>query len=166
MPINFFDNKCKSSSHKIEFGLCDDPPPADNPAYIDENDNSKWLGVVKNYGNKVIEFIAIDACIDIRRLDGKLDSRCDGLLVYDQNLIFVELKSREGGQWFKKGRLQLTNTIQSFKLNYDMTEYNEIYGNVCNNLRPQSHSGHASNIQQFFDETGFILKGESIIEIK
>lgn len=165
MPIDFFENKCKSTSNKIEFGLCDDPPPAENPAYIDESDASKWIGIVKNNTNKEIEFIAIDACIDIRRPDGKLESRCDGLLSFDNNLIFVELKSREGGQWLKKGREQLTITIDIFKSHYDITKYDDVYGNVCNGLRPQSHSGHAANIQQFYDETGLVLKGDRTIEI-
>lgn len=165
MPINFFENTCKTTSTKIEFGLCDDPPPAENPAYIDENDTSKWIGIVKNNSNKEIDFIAIDACIDIRKPNGKLESRCDGLLSFDNNLIFVELKSREGGKWLKKGREQLTITINNFKSNYDITKYDDVYGNVCNGLRPQSHSGHAVNIQQFFDETGLVLKGDRIIEI-
>lgn len=165
MPIDFFPNRCKSLSSQVEFGLCDDPPPATNPAYIDENDDSKWIGIVKNVEEKNVEFIAIDACIDIRKPDGRLESRCDGLLAFDNDLIFVELKSREGGQWLKTGREQLTITINNFKSNNDISKYNNVYGNVCNSLRPQSHSGHAANIQQFFDETGLILKADRTIEI-
>lgn len=165
MRIDFFENKCKSISNKIEFGLCDDPPPAENPAYIDENDVLKWIGIVNNINNKEVEFIAIDSCIDIRRPDGKLQKRCDGLLSFDNKLIFVELKSREGGKWLKDGREQLTATVNSFKLNYDITKYDDVYGAVCNGLRPQSHSGHAANIQQFYDETGLVLKGDRTIEI-
>ena len=165
MPIDFFINSCKTHSNKIEFGLCDDPPPASNPAYIDEDDNSKWIGVVKNNNNKEVEFIAIDACIDIRKPDGNLESRCDGLLSFENNLIFVELKFREGGQWLKKGRKQLTITVNNFKMNYNILDYNNVHGNVCNSLRPLSHSGHAANIQQFFDETNLVLKSDNIIEI-
>ncbi|WP_165929309.1 hypothetical protein [Flavobacterium hiemivividum] len=29
---------------------------------------------------------------------------------------------------------------------------------ICNSLRPQSHSGHATNIQQFYDETRIGIK--------
>jgi hypothetical protein len=165
MSINFFENKCKTTSNKAEFGLCDDPSPAEKPAYIDENDSSKWIGIVKNNTNKKINFIAIDACIDIRRPDGNLQSRCDGLLSFDNNLIFVELKSREGGSWIKKGREQLTITVNTFKANHNISDYDDVYGNVCNSLRPQSHIGHAANIQQFYDETGLILKGDNMIEI-
>ncbi|OXG05340.1 hypothetical protein BC749_11621 [Flavobacterium araucananum] len=165
MPIDFFDNKCKSSSNKTEFGLCDDPPPPTRPAYIDETDDSKWIGVVKNKDNKEVDFIAIDACIEIKRADGKDSRRCDGVLSFDKSLIFVELKSREGGQWLKSGREQLTITIEKFKLEYNINQYDDVYGNVCNSLRPQSHFGHATNIQQFYDETGLVLKTDRTIEI-
>ena len=165
MTIDFFVNNCKTNSSKIEFGLCDDPPPVSNPAYIDEDDDSKWIGIVKNKNNKEVEFIAVDACIDIRKPDGNLESRCDGLLSFDNDLIFVELKFREGGKWLKKGREQLTITVNNFKANYNILDYDNVYGNVCNSLRPLSHSGHAANIQQFYDETNLVLKSDNIIEI-
>lgn len=165
MSVDFFANRCKSSSSNREFGLCDDTPPPTIPAYIDETDKSKWIGIVNNYNSKRVEFIAIDACIDIKKPDGNTESRCDGLLVYDNNLIFVELKSREGGPWLKKGREQLTITVKNFKDNHDITQYTNVSGNVCNSLRPQSHSGHATNIQKFFDDTGFVLRGDNIINI-
>lgn len=165
MPIDFFINSCKTNSNKIEFGLCDDPPPESNPAYIDENDKSKWIGIVKNKDNKEVKFIAIDACIDIRKPDGNLESRCDGLLSFENDLIFVELKFREGGKWLKKGREQLTITVNNFKANYNILDYDNVHGNVCNSLRPLSHSGHAANIQQFYDETNLVLKSDNVIEI-
>jgi hypothetical protein len=165
MSIDFFEGKCKSSSDKIEFGLCDDSPPSAEPAYIDEDDNNKWIGIVKNPSEKNIKFIAIDACIDIRKPDGGLESRCDGLLSFDNDLIFVELKSRESGGWLKKGREQLTITVNNFKENYNITDYNSVYANVCNSLRPISNVGYANQIQQFYDDTGLVLKGDQIIEI-
>jgi hypothetical protein len=166
MPVNFFiHSSCESSSTQIEFGLCDDVPPPTLPAYIDETNKQKWIGIVKNKSAKNVKFLAIDACIDIRKADGKLQSRCDGLLIYDKNLVFVELKEREGGSWLKKGREQLTITINTFKANHDITEYDNVYGNVCNSLRPISHVGHASNIQKFYDDTGLILKADREIEI-
>ena len=62
MPIDFFINNCKSSSNLAEFGLCDNPPPTDNPkAHIDEVDDTKWIGIVRNKDNKEVDFIAIDA---------------------------------------------------------------------------------------------------------
>lgn len=165
MAIDFFQPNCTSSSNALEFGLCDDPPPSNSPAYIDEIDLSKWIGIVRNSKNKEVTFTAIDACIDIRRENGFLEKRCDGLLSYENILIFVELKCREGGQWVKKGREQLTVTIRRFQQNYNTNDYDEISCNICNSLRPISNTGHAANIQQFFDDTGFTLKTDRVIII-
>lgn len=164
MPIDYFSN-CKTTSSKQNFGICDDQPPASNPAYIDEIDKSKWIAKVKNKGNKKVNFNAIDNCIDIRRDDSTMDSRCDGLLSFENNLIFIELKEREGGQWFKKGREQITATISRFKQEHDITKFSSVKGFVSNSLRPLAHSGQFTNIQKFKDDTGFKLEGKTDIEI-
>jgi len=46
MPIDFFKPSCKTNSNSIKFGLCDDPPPDANPAFIDEMDQSKWIAML------------------------------------------------------------------------------------------------------------------------
>lgn len=164
MPIDYFSD-CKTESIKKEFGLCDDQPPAQNPAYIDQEHSHKWIGIVKNPLEKNICFNAIDNCIDIRRSDNTMDSRCDGVLSFQKNLIFVELKERKGGQWLKEGREQLTATIKRFKQECNITQFKSVKGYVCNNLRPLAHAGQAINIQQFKDDTGFILEGKQVIDI-
>lgn len=163
MPIDFFPERCKTASNDLEFGLCDDTP--NSPAYIDESDRSKWIGIVKNPGEKKAEFYAIDNCVEIKRPNGEDESRCDGVLKESTNLIFVELKERGSSGWFKKGREQLTITIDIFKNNHEITNFSSIRAFVCNKLKPSSNSGRAANIQQFFDETGFILKDKQEITI-
>lgn len=164
MPIDYFSN-CKTESKKDKFGLCDDQPPLKNPAYIDEIDPGKWIGIVNNLAEENIFFNAIDNCIDIRRSDNSMDSRCDGVISYQKNLIFVELKEREGGQWLKKGREQLTATITRFKQECNISQFTSVKGYVCNNLRPQAHFGQATNIQKFKDDTGFLLFGKQEIDL-
>ncbi len=163
MPINFFQNCCKTESNKIEFGLCDDI--VNSPAYIDEIDKSKWIGIVKNPDEKDVDFFAIDNCVVIIRADGTDESKCEGVLKEGSNLIFVELKERGSSGWFKKGREQITVIIQIFKQNYNISDYNSVRAFVCNNLKPNSHSGRAANIQRFYDDTGFILKDQQEITI-
>lgn len=163
MSINFFQNCCKTETNKTEFGLCDDI--ANSPAYIDENDKPKWIGIVNNPNGKDVEFFAIDNCVVIKRNDGTDESKCEGVLKENSNLIFIELKEREGGKWFKKGREQLTITINIFKQNYNISNYKSVRAFVCNSLKPISHSGRATNIQQFYDDTGFILKDQQEINI-
>lgn len=165
MLINFFQDCCKTESNKLEFGLCDD---IDNPhAYIDEFDNKRWIGIVENPDGKKIEFFAIDNCIEIKKPNGTDQSTCDGVLKENSNLIFIELKERKTGKsrWFKKGREQLTSTIEVFKQNNDISNYTSVKAFICNKLRPLSHSGKAANIQKFYDDTGFILKDQQKITI-
>jgi len=73
--------------------------------------------------------------------DGNMESRCDGILSYLNNLIFVELKERKKGQWFKKGREQLTVTIKRFKSECDLNTYDRVEAYVCNSLKPLSNMG-------------------------
>ncbi|MBF0379113.1 MAG: hypothetical protein HQK72_16775 [Desulfamplus sp.] len=165
MPINFFDPNCKTESNMNMVGLCDDPPPNINPAYIDENNPSNWIATVKNNVQEIVSFYAIDNCVSILRANGDMESRCDGMLLYSKKLIFIELKSREGGQWLKKGREQLTTILNIFKSQNNINNYDNVEAYVCNSLRPLAHVGHASNIQKFKDDTGLILKGTNIIEL-
>jgi hypothetical protein len=165
MPIIFLETQCETSSSIVEFGLCDDPPPATDPAYIDELDKTKWIAIVENPNLKTAYFYAVDHCVTVVRPDGTTDSRCDGILLYENNLVFVELKSRQSGQWLKKGREQLTNTIRNFMANHDISTYNSVRASVCNNLKPLAHFGQATNIQKFKDDTGYILRGSRRIII-
>ena len=156
--LYFFQSSCKSISDKSVFGLCDDPPPAETSAYIDENDTSKWIGVANNSLNKDVNFYAIDHCIEILRDNGDLESRCDRMLHFDNDLIFVELKDRHSSKWLSTGRKQLEITIDIFKLNNtQISNFNSIKAYVCNKQRPLFHSNYKKEIQKFKDKTGFIL---------
>ena len=164
MPIDYFSN-CKTNSKKNKFGICDDQSSASNPAYIDESNQNNWIGIVNNPKKKEVNFNAIDNCIDIRRADNTMDSKCDGVLSFEQNLIFIELKEREGGQWLKKGREQLTATIKRFKQEVNISQYKSIKGYVCNSLRPKAHPGQAENMEKFKKDTGYNLYGKCDIDI-
>ena len=168
MPIDFFTEACKSISNKKTFGLCDDPPPAITPAYIDENNADKWIGIVDNRNEHTIYFYAIDHCIEILRTDGKMESRCDGLLCCGKRLIFVELKSRrkKGSAWLKDGCGQLKTTIDIFKHHVDQSRFTRIDAYVCNNFKPLANQGHSVQIQKFKDETGCNLNTKQIIDIE
>lgn len=167
MPIDFFTTACRSISNKKTFGLCDDPPPASTPAYIDENNTDKWIGIVNNKNEHTVHFYAIDHCVEILRADGKIESRCDGLLCCEKKMIFIELKSRrkKGSTWLKEGCNQLKTTIDIFKKNVNESHYHSIEAYVCNSLKPRANQGHAVQIQKFKDETGFNLNTKQVIDI-
>ncbi|MDP2722055.1 MAG: hypothetical protein Q8O72_04810 [Bacteroidales bacterium] len=167
MPIDFFKEGCKTTSGKSIFGLCDDLPPASNPAYIDENNSNIWIAKVHNPTKKPIDFYAIDHCVKLLRADGKQAKSCDGVLKYKDNLIFVELKSRKmkGGVWLTDGATQIKATVFKFKENYDINTFGNVKAYVCNSLKPYANQGHSSKIQMFKDETGLILRVQQKIEV-
>ena len=115
MNVNFDELKCQTSSNKKTFGLCDDPPPASNHAYIDELDGAKWIAVVVNEDTYQVTFTAIDNCITIKRPDGKSAKRCDGVLTYNSTVTFVELKQRGaiGNEWVKDAEKRGLSNIKT-----------------------------------------------------
>ncbi len=175
MAIDFFASCCKTTSSQAKFGLRDDEffplmdtctPPTDNKrAYIDENEEIEWIAEVENTAQQEVDFYALDNCVPFIREDGSLASRCDGLLSYAKNLIFVELKSREKGRWVKRGREQLTATISKFDENYNRKNYSNIEAYVSNNLKPDFHSGQQGAINQFFEDTDLILNVQKEINL-
>ena len=115
MAIDFFNNQCQQVSSEKIFGLCDEGG-TQKPAYIDVNNQDKWIAEIENKEQKEVYFITIDICIEIWRDDDpkKMEKRCDGMLGYDgNNLIFVELKDRKlrnASDFIKEAALQLVAT--------------------------------------------------------
>jgi hypothetical protein len=165
MPIMFFLTQCKTSSNNENFGLCDNPPPAIDPAYIDEYETSKWIGIVHNPTSKNVDFYAIDHCITILKTDGNIASRCDGMLRYDNTLLFVELKQRGSSGWLLKARNQLAATIAKFKEDNNFTDYDKVEAYACNSLRPSAIQGNNTELQKFKDDTGLIMYAQQNIYI-
>lgn len=163
MSVNFFRNNCKAKSSKTEFGICDDDDSR-TPAYIDEFDNEKWIGIVENPNRKNIVFYAIDNCIKMLKDDGSDEKQCDGLLKKGNQIIFIELKNKRNNKWFKEGKEQIIATYKFFKQHHDISDYS-FKAYICNKKRPYAHSGRAVSIQQFFDETGFTIQDKQKITI-
>ncbi|MFN5894258.1 MAG: hypothetical protein ACK45Z_16760, partial [Dolichospermum sp.] len=109
MSINFFKSTCQSQTNQYKFGLCDDPNKDKDPAYIDTVDCSKWIAIVENNQEIEVIFTAIDNCIEILRSNGERENRCDGMLTYNNHIIFVELKERKytNSVWIDEGENQL-----------------------------------------------------------
>jgi hypothetical protein len=168
MSIDFKVARCQTNSDKKKFGLCDDPPPASNPAYIDENDGAKWIAVVENDERYSVSFTAIDNCIEIKRADGKMDKRCDGVLTYDANIIFVELKERGalGSAWVKDAEIQLRTTIAYFEKTDDAEEFSHKKAYIANSEHPRFKESQIRRMEQFLTDTGYILRVENRIKLQ
>lgn len=98
METDFFKADCKTITQAPRFGLCDDESTY---AHIDFDNPEIWLGEVMNKGEKEIEFVAVDKCLEINDEGGNQKSTCDCLLRSGNQLIFVELKSKRKGSWVK-----------------------------------------------------------------
>jgi hypothetical protein len=168
--IDFFTGLCANGdasddvTSSVAFGLCDDPPVAGvkgtvaKRAYIDDATPAKWIAIVDNSSAYTVTFKGVDACIDIRRPDGNLASRCDGILTYEQTIIFVELKERDTDKkWAMKGDGQLRATIDVFSANHSLAAYQTKRAYVANSLRPLFAVGRTQQMEKFKAETGFTL---------
>lgn len=119
-----------------------------------------------NTARKHTTFYPIDNCIEILRPDGKMDNRCDGMLNYDEDLLFVELKDRISTHgWIKEGLNQLKVTIQNFKKYHDTAAYDHIKAQLCNKQRPAAVVSCNNEISKFKNETGYIVRVDRNITI-
>jgi len=109
MPIDFFRVQCQRPTRETRFGLFD---AEDNtPAKILYADEPSWNATVLNNDQKEILFTAIDNCIDIWRNQNEMESRCDAMMTYESNLLFIELKNRRN-TWQEEGLSQIESTIK------------------------------------------------------
>lgn len=152
------ENNGRSISRKEQFGLCDDAPPAKTSAYIDEIDESKWIGIVDNPDLKLVGFYGIDHCLVFKRGTGEeTQQECDGLLHYDDELIFVELKDRQYRGWAKTGCEQLIATIEYMRKADSFDKFRSVKAYICNKQRPFFNANYNCHIQEFKERTGLEL---------
>ena len=163
MIINFFVNRCKDQTNRKLFGLCDDRP--NQRAYLDENDGTKWIAVVVNESLFNVIFTAIDNCIETKRSDGKMDKRCDGFLVYESTIIFVELKEIGGfsSNWVQDGEQQIRSSLKYFEITSEAENYSIKKAYIANNEHPKARTSQAVRMDRFLNETGYILRIENRI---
>lgn len=168
MSIDTFNiEECQSQSQNKKFGICDDPAPNNDPAYIDEKNGQNWIAVVVNDPLFLITFTAIDNCIKLTRDDGKSDKHCDGVLTFESTIIFIELKDRRpnNNKWVKDGELQLRRTIKQFEQTDEAGEYQSKKAYVANNQHPKFKSSQIRRMDQFLIDTGYVLRIERRITL-
>lgn len=157
--------QCSSSSNANKFGLCDAPSPNNQPAYIDEQNGENWIAIIDNEPKFEVIFTAIDNCIDFKTADNKPSKRCDGVLSFNETIIFVELKDRsaKNNEWVKDGEKQLRTSIVNFEKSDSLDLFKIKKAYIANNQHPKFKSSQINRMQKFADETGFILRIENRI---
>ena len=164
--IDFF--KDEESIAERCFGICDDPDVSTKtPAYVNTNisEKERWGAVVNNNTNVAINFIAVDNKIEIRRANGKTENRCDAMLHNPKNIIFIELKNQRA-RWIERAvREQLQTTIDIFRQNYDMMQFECRRAYVCNVRYPNFTFSHKQMAQQFYQKNKVRLYIQREIDI-
>jgi hypothetical protein len=159
MAIDFFQAACQSATNETVFGINDVPP-----ATLSSINSDDWHVWVDNPNGKVVSHTAIDDCLGIPRSEGE---RCESMITYEDVIIFIELKDRDGGRWAGKARDQLINTIALFKRDADISVYTRHYAHIANKQRPNFKSGGKKFSQEFEDATGgFVLRVSDVIRIE
>lgn len=162
MPIDFDEKYCQSNTAAEKFGLIDNEDST--PARICFDDNEKWNATVVNKNAIPLIFTAIDHCIEIFRDDGNMESRCDGMLNYKDNIIFVELKN-VGGGWITEGIEQLEKTIEIYKENHDLAVLRKRRAVVANRRHPNFHTISNEIMQRFYSKHKVRLHIGGTIEV-
>lgn len=163
MPISFFEPACQEPPiTAASFGILDDK--AGSKAYTDSENPENWVAIVKNAGQVAVTFTAIDNCIEILRPNGDMESRCDGMLTYPGNIVFVELKNQRTG-WMSDAIGQLEITIRQFIEQEDIAQFRHKRAFACNKRRPHFAVIENETMKRFFDELGVRLNVQAEIVI-
>ena len=173
--VDFFTGLCADGSPSDDttnsplFGICDDAPVKGVPrrrAYIDHNNSDNWLAKIINQPQHQVIFKGVDNCIDIRKGNNNLQSRCDGILLYDEYTVFIELKSQadDSTKWVTESAAQVKQTIKDFKKNHPD---NATIFEAClvNAQRPEFQEGRQNFIDRFYKDTGVILHVEATVTL-
>ena len=163
MRINFYEAKCQSTTSEELFGLYDKEDKS--PAKIVHSQKDKWNATVINPTQKTITHTAIDNCIDIRRAKGEMDNRCDSMLSYPENIIFVELKNKVS-DWRSDGVNQIEVTINNFISNHNLSAIKHKRAFVANRRHPDFHVIDNEQTRKFWDKYRVRLNISSEIYIK
>ena len=163
MIVNFFQTECQEPPISTSnFGVCDNQDG--QKAYTDSTDATKWIANVENPNTLSITFTAIDNCIPILRGDGNDEKRCDGMLTYTDNIVFIELKE-VAKSWISDAIEQLEITVQHFIANHDISAYKHKRAFACNKKHPQFQVIDTETKRRFFDRYRIRLNLQHTIKV-
>jgi hypothetical protein len=161
--MNFFDQRCQTITSSTRFGICDDVD--EQPAYINEKNSDNWIAVVSNESAKEITFTTVDKCVFRHDKAGNDSKRCDCMLTYTDNIVFVELKD-ERKEWISGAIEQLEATINSYKATHNLEKYRHKRAFAANKRHPNFHTIDNETMKNFFDNHGVRLNVQAEIVVK
>ena len=152
--MNFYDAKYQTSVNAVSFGICygDDA----SAAYVDVQNEDRWIAVVENKESADLIFTAIDKGI-IKNNDHPDRGRCDGMITRNQELLyFVELKD-QNKKWMTPAIEQLESTILFFIEYHDISSYRYKKAFACNRAHPHFNVIDNESNLKFFRKYGVRL---------
>ena len=162
MSVNFFQANCQSNTAATSFGICDNQNGT--AAFIDIANPLEWIAKANNENAIVVTLIAVDNCITILRPDGNMDNRCDAMLTYTDNIVFVELKNQRV-DWITDAVNQIETTINNFISNHDINLFKHKRAFAANKRHPYFNNGNPERSQRFFSQYKVRLNIEATIKI-
>lgn len=178
--------RCLQIITNSAFVISDANSSARIPARVLPCDDSQWDFKVENQKRKEISFKAVDYCIEIfrtgtydlndakrdkanfsvsnNRLDGEPAKRCEGFLLYDNEILFIEIKTGKFGSWLTSAREQLEETILSFEYahpNHNLKILKPVVANK--NIKVHQNLAYQSKILKMKVGLDFELKCQIII---
>ena len=177
--VDFFTGRCADGSPSdhvtdaAEFGLRDKldvPGQPKTRAYLDVDNPANWIARVSNTLQYKVAFKGVDNCILMHRptvpdVPAEREKSCDGILFYEGNIVFVELKERNH-QWLENGIKQLKATISAFNQADALDDYRQRIAYVANSKRPVFQKGHQRFIDSFTGETGVVLRIQATLNLE
>ena len=155
--IDIFKALCQDVTEEKRFGICDDMPH--QRAYIDTIDGRKWMAIVQNDTRRQVTFTALDNCIEFRKANGTMEKRCEGILTFNDTILFVEIKERTGDAktWAKDADKQLRISIGLIEAKINLASFPIKKAAITNRLQKGSKEKHSVRMKQFYNQTGYIL---------
>lgn len=163
--IDFFDTCCQyeTTTNSI-FGIHDELHN-NTPAFLVFDTEKSYMLKILNPNIKSICFYPIDNCVIIYKENSKdKESTCDGMLVFDEHLVFVEL-AESHHKSVEDCIEQISSTIFLFKRLHSDLIFNKKLAVVSNLARPTSTISFERCLD-FKEKTGFGLSVKTILNIK
>jgi len=166
------EKPCKTVTTERRFGIIDDISDDQLPAFLQLFKDDEWDLTVEKASDEVNEvlFKAIDKCMVFPPPAGsKIKNKiCEGMLVFNDYLIFIEIKYRTSSGYKVDSVEKFERTIQVFKASHGLEKYNNRIAVVCNSskLVPATEDFSLTDKDKFYDANdGFDLYQTKLLKL-
>jgi hypothetical protein len=108
----------------------------------------------------------LDNSIVLLKPNGDKDRCGDGLLTYNSTVIFVELTTGKNANWKKDKDEQLRITINHFEKTKDANRFEIKKAYIANSSCRVSIPSYQTRMDKFLNDTGYVLRIQTRIEIE